>query len=200
MIGSDKRAIEKALGDAVRTPKPALQVTAEYGDGIVNASAAGDGPTADKDAELWFALTEDHLVVDVKRGENANKTMKHSGVVRLLKSAGGVDQTSKRVSLQPQPLLPVSGVSRPLSLLPDRTTSGLRCRRGARSLELMGMNDLRNADPGSIETASSRDKLHARFRSSRAEIGRVRLSDGAQSGERDAVSRGPSGGHARQFR
>ena len=60
--------------------------------------------------------------------------------------------------------------------------------------------DLRNADSGAIETASSRDRLHACFRSGEAEIGSTRLRDGAQSGERDAVSRVPSGGRARQSR
>lgn len=100
VVGSDKRAIEKALGDAAKKPKPALQVDADYGDAVVNASASGPGLMAEKDAELWFALTEDHLVVDVKRGENANKTMKHSGVVRVLTSAGSVEVTSKRVSLK----------------------------------------------------------------------------------------------------
>ena len=73
------------------------------GDGLVNASASGPGLAGDKDAELWFALTEDHLVVDVKRGENANKTMNHSGVVRVLQSAGSVDVSSKRVSFKLSP-------------------------------------------------------------------------------------------------
>lgn len=100
VVGSDKRAIEKALGDAAKKPKPALQVDADYGDAVVNASASGPGLMAEKDAELWFALTEDHLVVDVTRGENANKTMKHSGVVRVMTSAGSVEVTSKRVSLK----------------------------------------------------------------------------------------------------
>ena len=100
MVGSDKRAIEKALQEAAKKPKPALQVEADYGDAVVNASVNGPGLVSEKDAELWFALTEDHLVVDVKRGENANKTMKHSGVVRVLQSAGGVDVTSKRVSFK----------------------------------------------------------------------------------------------------
>jgi len=100
VVGSDKRAVEKALGDAAKKPKPALQVDADYGDAVVNASASGPGLMAEKDAELWFALTEDHLVVDVKRGENANKTMKHSGVVRVLTSAGSVEVTSKRVALK----------------------------------------------------------------------------------------------------
>ena len=74
VVGSDKRAIEKALGDAAKKPKPALQVEAGYLDGVVHA-ASGPGLVSDKDAELWFALTEDHLVIDVKRGENADKMM-----------------------------------------------------------------------------------------------------------------------------
>jgi hypothetical protein len=103
VVGSDKRAIEKALLESIKTPKPALNVAVSTTDGVVNAAASGPGLTGDKDAELWFALTEDHLVVDVKRGENANKTMKHSGVVRVLQSAGSVDVTSKRVSFKLSP-------------------------------------------------------------------------------------------------
>jgi len=102
-IGSDKRAVENALLDSAKTPKPALHVEIAYGDGVVNVSASGPGLTAEKDAELWFALAEDHLVVDVKRGENANRTLKHSGVVRVLQSAGGVDVTSKRMSIKLSP-------------------------------------------------------------------------------------------------
>ena len=100
VVGSDKRAIEKALLESSKTPKPALAIEVTSDDGLVNASASGPGLAGDKDAELWFALTEDHLVVDVKRGENANKTMKHSGVVRVLQSAGSVDVSSKRVSFK----------------------------------------------------------------------------------------------------
>lgn len=99
-IGSDKRAIERGLLEAAKTPKPALNVETTSGEGVINAAVSGPGLTADPDAELWFALTEDHLVVDVKRGENANKTMKHSAVVRVLRSAGNVDETSKRVSFK----------------------------------------------------------------------------------------------------
>jgi hypothetical protein len=72
-------------------------------DGVVNTSASGPALTAEKDAELWFALAEDHLVVDVKRGENANRTLRHSGVVRVLQSAGGAEVTSGRVSIRLKP-------------------------------------------------------------------------------------------------
>jgi len=65
-------------------------VTATVADGSLNMAAAGPGLTAEKDADLVFAVTEDHLVIDVPRGENAKRTLKHSGVVRWLKSAGAV--------------------------------------------------------------------------------------------------------------
>jgi hypothetical protein len=90
LVGSDKRAIERALAEAAKTPKPALTVTATVAEGSLNLTAAGAGLTAEKDAELVFAVTEDHLVIDVPRGENAKRTLKHSGVVRWLKSAGTI--------------------------------------------------------------------------------------------------------------
>jgi hypothetical protein len=40
VVGSDKRAIENALLDAIKTPKPALDITVENRDGVVNASAS----------------------------------------------------------------------------------------------------------------------------------------------------------------
>ena len=90
LVGSDKRAIERALADQAKTPKPVLTVTATVADGSLNMAAAGPGLTAEKDADLVFAVTEDRLVIDVPRGENAKRTLKHSGVVRWLKSAGAV--------------------------------------------------------------------------------------------------------------
>lgn len=58
VIGSDRRAIEKALLDAIKAPQPALNLGLTAGEGLVNASASGPGLTAEKDAELWFALNE----------------------------------------------------------------------------------------------------------------------------------------------
>jgi hypothetical protein len=100
-VGSDKRAIERALTDAAKTPKPVLKVTATVADGSLDMTAAGPGLTAEKDAELVFAVTEDHLVIDVPRGENAKRTLKHSGVVRWLKSVGviGSSPTTATVKL-----------------------------------------------------------------------------------------------------
>ena len=96
-VGSDKRAIERALAGAAKKSKPQLRVGFGGFDTTLSVSASGPGLTAEDDAELWFAITEDNLVVDVPRGENANKTLRHSGVVRILQSAGAVDPKSPEV-------------------------------------------------------------------------------------------------------
>ena len=98
-VGSDKRAIERALADAAKTPKPALKVTATVDNGSLNMTASGPGLTAEKDAELVFAVTEDHLVIDVPRGENARRTLRHSGVVRWLSSVGDSGTTTSATAI-----------------------------------------------------------------------------------------------------
>ena len=103
-IGSDRSAIEKNLREAAKTPKAELrvqiQVTAPT---QVTASASGAALQAEKGAELFFAMTEDHLSVNVTRGENAKKTLRHSAVVRVLQSAGNVDVSSKKVNFTLSP-------------------------------------------------------------------------------------------------
>jgi len=85
-VGSDERRIRSLLTAAARTPKPRLIVEASLKpDGTLNATVSGAG-MATSDAELWWAITEDNLVVGVKRGENASRTLRHSGVVRRLSS------------------------------------------------------------------------------------------------------------------
>ena len=93
-VGSDKQSIERALRGEAKGTKPALTVTAIETDSVITVSASGPGLKVESDAEVWFAITEDHLSIDVKRGENANKTLKHSGVVRVLRSAGNADRAA----------------------------------------------------------------------------------------------------------
>lgn len=90
-VGSDERRVRNLLAAAARTPKPRLTVEASLKpDGTLTAAVSGAGMAVSAgDAELWWAITEDNLVVDVKRGENASRTLRHSGVVRRL-SAGRV--------------------------------------------------------------------------------------------------------------
>jgi hypothetical protein len=101
-VGSDQRSIERALRDAAKVAKPELKVSAAGTGAMLSISASGPGLAVEPDAELWVAVTEDRLSIDVKRGENANKTMKHSGVVRLLLSAGEA-RSAKPVDVSLQP-------------------------------------------------------------------------------------------------
>jgi hypothetical protein len=102
-VGSDKRAIEHALSDAAKVPKPSMQIAISVADGSLTMTASGPGLTAEKNAELIFAVTEDRLVVDVKRGENARRTLKHSGVVRWLSSAGEIGSQPKTATVKIAP-------------------------------------------------------------------------------------------------
>ncbi len=101
MIGSDRQAVEKSLREAAAAIKTPLQVHVDANTAAsVDVSARVTAPPDERSAELWFALTEDHLVVQVTRGENADKTLTHSGVVRVLLSAGSADVSSKKVSFK----------------------------------------------------------------------------------------------------
>lgn len=96
-IGSDRRQVERSLREAAKTPKPELRVHVDQASGAITASASGAALQIEKNAELFFALTEDRLSVSVTRGENADQVLRHSGVVRVLQSAGAVDVSSHKV-------------------------------------------------------------------------------------------------------
>lgn len=109
MIGSDTAQLKSAFADAARKPKAPLTVTAAMDErGALVASASGPGLTAGgaDGAELLWAVTEDNLVVDVKRGENAKRTLRHAGVVRTLMSrkidrAKSAESMSVTIPLRP---------------------------------------------------------------------------------------------------
>jgi hypothetical protein len=87
LVGSDTAALKSALTDAARKPKPRLTVESSLtADGSLSGSASGPGLDAGaaEGAELLWAVTEDDLAVDVSRGENTKRTLRHSGVVRVL--------------------------------------------------------------------------------------------------------------------
>lgn len=99
-VGSDQRAVERALNDAAKTPKSPMQLAVTVADGALNMTVSGPGLTAETNAELIFVVTEDRLVVDVKRGENAQRTLKHSGVVRWLWTAGEIGAQPKTATVK----------------------------------------------------------------------------------------------------
>ena len=83
VIGTDIAGLKVALASAAAKPKAQLIVELhENGPLGLVASASGPGLAAAAGAELVWAVTEDDLVVEVKRGENARRTLNHAGVVR----------------------------------------------------------------------------------------------------------------------
>ena len=89
-VGSDEGELRRVLAKAAREPKPLLQVevTGAGPETAIAIHGPGLATRMGEATELMLAVTEDDLVVDVKRGENAKRTLRHSGVVRLLRSLG----------------------------------------------------------------------------------------------------------------
>ena len=85
MVGTDITALKAALAKSAAKPKPRLIVELrESGSKALVATASGPGLVAGN--ELVLAVTEDDLQVEVKRGENARRTLRHAGVVRWFNS------------------------------------------------------------------------------------------------------------------
>ena len=85
IVGTDIAGLKAALAKAAGTPKRQLVVDLRTSgsNGLV-ATASGPGLVAGH--ELVLAVTEDDLQVEVKRGENARRTLRHAGVVRWFSS------------------------------------------------------------------------------------------------------------------
>lgn len=110
MVGSETDKIRKALAEAGRVPKPPLIVSAAAdGANAVVASVSGPGIAAGAadGADLLWAVVEDGLSSDVKRGENAKRVLRHTGVVRSLtsrkiESASDSKTTNADIRLRPE--------------------------------------------------------------------------------------------------
>ena len=138
-VGSDKRNVRTAIASAASRPAASVSVT---------ASASGDrahvevtvevAPQVERKstANILVAVVEDGLATKVERGENRNRTLPHSAVVRSLTAIG---------SLSPE--MAVQSVSVDLPLAPEWRTPRLRVvgfvqERG--SLRILGASATRS--------------------------------------------------------
>jgi len=90
-VGADRAAALAAIQRASRRPKaavtiePAFSETAREVDQMLRVRI---GPLPDVEAreaaDVMLAITESALVSEVERGENAGRTLRHDGVVRVL--------------------------------------------------------------------------------------------------------------------
>ena len=89
LIGSQRDIAQQAIARAAAVPKATMALALRGGAG---RSAVGVEVTisgvarlgARGEADLWIAVTEDGLATHVRRGENANRRLRHAAVVRRL--------------------------------------------------------------------------------------------------------------------
>ncbi len=81
-VGSDREALPKLIAAAKPVRELALKLTGLDGNEL---ELLIDGLTGADGARPMLAITEDDLVTEVRRGENAGRKLQHMAVVRLLK-------------------------------------------------------------------------------------------------------------------
>lgn len=102
-IGSDTKAVERAIAKAAQAPKAAVDVTAAAAHPAGNLRIHIDVNvppvvTLHEPADVMLAVTEDRLVSDVERGENRGRRLTHSAVVRVLTAVDTLSPNTQRWS------------------------------------------------------------------------------------------------------
>lgn len=90
VVGSDERAVRRAIEAEAREPKAFVRVLpGEAGALRVTVAGAAGG------AVVFVALVEDGLASDVTRGENAGRRLAHAAIARDLHAVGAVDAAGR---------------------------------------------------------------------------------------------------------
>ena len=92
-VGSDRRNVRAAILAAAGRPAASVSVTATaIGDRAKIEVAVEVPPQVERTstANVLVAIVEDGLATSVKRGENRNRTLPHSAVVRSLSAVGSL--------------------------------------------------------------------------------------------------------------
>src|SRR5215207_2303364 len=95
--GGNSSLAREAIGKAAREPKGEVLLarTSSQSEGLVRISAQIDNfpkPTGGESVNVLLAVTESNLATDVARGENSGRKLAHVGVVRSLKTLGGLPE------------------------------------------------------------------------------------------------------------
>src|SRR5262245_44183112 len=103
-VGSDRRNVRAAIAAAASRPAASVSVTARaLGDRAHVEVAVEVPPQVDRKstANILVAVAENGLATKVERGENRDRTLPHSAVVRSLSAIGSlpVDTASRSVSI-----------------------------------------------------------------------------------------------------
>lgn len=89
LVGSDRRAAESAIRNAIAVPQIGLSITSAVREAD-RVTLRIEIPQADRAprAQLYVAIADERDASRVARGENAGRALSHVAVVRALKQAG----------------------------------------------------------------------------------------------------------------
>ena len=134
-VGSDRNKVRAAIAAAASGPSASVSVAASTVGDRAHVEVAVDVPRhveRQSTANILVAIAEDGLATNVERGENRNRTLPHSAVVRSLSAIGSLplDESGRSVRVD-------------LPLAPEWRTDRLRVvgfvqERG--SLRILGAN------------------------------------------------------------
>ncbi len=89
-IGSQEGKARREIAQAAQTPKAKVSLVKESAhpdDDVISMHVRVEQLpriTSNDTGEVWLAITEGGLSTDVRRGENASRTLQHTGVVRRM--------------------------------------------------------------------------------------------------------------------
>jgi len=120
-IGSQRAIARQAIARAAAAPKAELVLALAEGSGphVARVEVAVSGMAQlgmVGEVDLWLAVTEEGLATDVRRGENANRRLRHAAVVRRLEP----------IETLPMPVPDRFTAATQVSLDPDWQTGSLR--------------------------------------------------------------------------
>jgi hypothetical protein len=106
-VGSSRQEALRVIDGASRTPKPAIHLSWQENAALAIHADLALGQDAGSSTQIFFAITEDMLHSNVKRGENAGRGLEHAGVVRQLvpldKPPGSREEFSATVPVNTAP-------------------------------------------------------------------------------------------------
>jgi hypothetical protein len=89
VLGSDSRAVEEAISEALR--KPLAQVTIAMTSPQTVSFSVSRLPSGSHEADILLGVTEGGLVTSVFGGENNGRQLRHAAVVRTLSNVGRLE-------------------------------------------------------------------------------------------------------------
>ena len=101
-VGSNFGAAQNAVSEAAKNQKATIELTTgtDAENQNPNVKVKISNLPAHENSYVWLAVAESNLKTSVGRGENRDKTLSHSSVVREMKLIGEINSTDKTFEVE----------------------------------------------------------------------------------------------------